>query len=369
MWHESLLIVVNQFGIAAICALLANAVISANWPCGNLTVFATRLAAGGLFGLGAIMVMTNPIPLQPGVIFDIRSLMIGLSTGLFGIVPGLAASVIAMAFRGYLGGPGAVPGVLSILITLISTAGWRLLQGSGRPGLVSLGVLGACCALFIAPFPFWPAIFGPALDSGILSIIVATNLLGALSLGSLIANNLHQAARREMLDRLAQSDPLTGILNRRGLVQGYERWSKTSARDQGALCIAIDINDFKQFNERHGHDAGDRCLIHVAEKLRGSLRSSDLLARMGGDEFVVIALGVTPELARGIETWLKSALTETTLVIQDGTVLQISLSFGFHHITAATPLDEALRRSDRLMMDRKHRHHGRAPLRRQDQMV
>jgi diguanylate cyclase (GGDEF)-like protein len=87
------------------------------------------------------------------------------------------------------------------------------------------------------------------------------------------------------LDGLARSDPLTGLPNRR-------TWNEAitgALRDQTALCVAmIDLDHFKQFNDEHGHAAGDRLLRACAAAWRSALRSEDTLARVGGEEFAVL---------------------------------------------------------------------------------
>lgn len=90
----------------------------------------------------------------------------------------------------------------------------------------------------------------------------------------------------------ALTDPLTGLLNRRALMKELARLTSLAHRTGSWLLAgAIDLDGFKQVNDSHGHDAGDTFLRAVANRLRAALRSGDVLARMGGDEFVVIGLG------------------------------------------------------------------------------
>jgi diguanylate cyclase len=104
-----------------------------------------------------------------------------------------------------------------------------------------------------------------------------------------------QSANAE-LRTLALTDVLTGLLNRRALMQELARLI-AQARRAGCwlLVAAIDLDGFKQINDRHGHEAGDDFLRGVSARLQAALRGGDVLARMGGDEFVVAGLG--PPLA------------------------------------------------------------------------
>ena len=91
------------------------------------------------------------------------------------------------------------------------------------------------------------------------------------------------------LEQLAHSDPLTGIANRRHFEQELAREMARATRQAWPLCvIALDIDDFKQYNDEHGHAAGDRLLKSAASAWAGSLRGEDIIARVGGDEFVAL---------------------------------------------------------------------------------
>ncbi|MGY4515857.1 sensor domain-containing diguanylate cyclase [Lysobacter sp. HA18] len=86
----------------------------------------------------------------------------------------------------------------------------------------------------------------------------------------------------------ALSDPLTGLPNRRSLAQELARMLARVQRDDRALVVAyIDLDDFKSINDGHGHEVGDRFLVAMARALENALRGGDLVARIGGDEFVV----------------------------------------------------------------------------------
>lgn len=100
-----------------------------------------------------------------------------------------------------------------------------------------------------------------------------------------------QQANNE-LSRQALSDPLTGLPNRRALMQELDRLFSLLKRTGHPLLISfIDLDGFKAINDTHGHDAGDLLLQTMAQQLAGALRSGDLLARVGGDEFVAVGMG------------------------------------------------------------------------------
>ena len=98
------------------------------------------------------------------------------------------------------------------------------------------------------------------------------------------------AARREnaLLHTLAFSDPLTGLLNRRGLYLALEQSLPAALASSAVAVYLIDLDEFKPVNDRFGHDAGDELLIEVGRRLKAQLGELDLVARLGGDEFVVV---------------------------------------------------------------------------------
>ncbi|WP_185976556.1 GGDEF domain-containing response regulator [Catenovulum sediminis] len=95
--------------------------------------------------------------------------------------------------------------------------------------------------------------------------------------------------QHELLD-LATKDPLTQLRNRRGLAEEFKRIYKSTARESGEVCLALfDIDDFKQVNDQHGHDVGDEVLVQFADVMRSLVRRPlDIIARAGGEEFIVI---------------------------------------------------------------------------------
>jgi diguanylate cyclase (GGDEF)-like protein len=107
----------------------------------------------------------------------------------------------------------------------------------------------------------------------------------------------HHAAQRAMQERdtlhsLAHSDPLTGLLNRRGLDEALKGAMSRVTPDRILALYVLDLDGFKPVNDQFGHDVGDQLLLVAAQRLRGSVRSGDGVARVGGDEFVVMAAGL-----------------------------------------------------------------------------
>ncbi|MBW6505847.1 MAG: GGDEF domain-containing protein [Rhodobacteraceae bacterium] len=120
----------------------------------------------------------------------------------------------------------------------------------------------------------------------------------AAVMSELLALNARLQAAQRAAEAQALSDPLTGLANRRALELELARTVAEAARDGAGFALAhIDLDHFKAVNDTHGHAAGDRVLVHTANMLRAEARRSDLVARVGGDEFVLLLRGAIEPLA------------------------------------------------------------------------
>lgn len=143
-----------------------------------------------------------------------------------------------------------------------------------------------------------------------------------------VAREIGDLRRAEQeLEHRASHDPLTGLANRHYLRQAMQR-ALLQAEETGgqAALLYLDLDGFKQVNDRGGHEAGDRVLCEVARRLQAGLRQTDLVARIGGDEFVVLLPGCGAEHAQRVATELRSQLREPT-TLGDGP-LQLDASIG-----------------------------------------
>ena len=127
---------------------------------------------------------------------------------------------------------------------------------------------------------------------------------------------LDNARVRARLAQLAQTDELTGALNRRGFFEAAERELSRATRDETETALlVVDVDDLKGVNDRHGHSLGDALLAQVAQTLAGRTRRGDIIGRLGGDEFAVVLPGAgmdaAEHLAHELESLLRNAVIET----------------------------------------------------------
>ena len=131
------------------------------------------------------------------------------------------------------------------------------------------------------------------------SATTGENLVMALGFGLTLIVTLELLSRTSsQLRDDATRDPLTGLLNRKGLAEAASQVARLSLRTgEPVAVVQFDLNDFKSVNDREGHQAGDRLLTHCAESWMSNIRPQDVLARYGGDEFVLLLPGTGPEEA------------------------------------------------------------------------
>lgn len=163
---------------------------------------------------------------------------------------------------------------------------------------------------------------------------------------ALLTVGLDLREQEERLRRAALSDTLTGLPNRAALVETLER--AVRGHDRRFAVLFLDLDGFKQVNDRLGHAAGDDLLVYVAERIRRSLRAGDMAARFGGDEFVVFLAEVgSPEQLDRIAERLRASIVAPYTVA--GAAIRIGVSIGCTPCGDRTSADEILSAADAAM--------------------
>ena len=172
---------------------------------------------------------------------------------------------------------------------------------------------------------------------------------------STIARNITERKRREAHTRaLTVTDELTGLHNRRGFVAIAEQQLRLARRNHAPLHIGfIDLDGMKAINDRFGHAIGDEALKDTAAVLRASFRDSDVLARVGGDEFVVLTIGADENAMNLIRERLFAAVAKANREAQRPYALSLSLGVVVCDVESGATLDQMIEEADRRMYQDK----------------
>lgn len=271
---------------------------------------------------------------------------------------------------------------LQIRYSLVSTAAAYVVAGQGRgiaPVILAIvlrfSIFGLTprqmvhnmvytLVLFAIAFAVVHQIHGPwrmpALEAAygaMVVLVLLTTTFMAMRLQKIRA--LLQRQKRELtlalaqIQHLATHDELTGLPNRRHMMALLEAEHQRSQRDARPWMVALlDIDFFKQVNDTHGHGAGDLVLQDFAATVARALRSTDTLARWGGEEFLLLLPGTGPDAAAPVLERVRQAVQERTVPARDQAV-RVTVSMGVAAHTANTSLAQLLDQADQALYQAK----------------
>ncbi len=163
-----------------------------------------------------------------------------------------------------------------------------------------------------------------------------------------------QTERIKELEKLSDTDELTGITNRRGFLYEFERELDRVNRDksQGGLLIMIDLDNFKSINDIHGHSAGDATLKLVAVTLNNDIRKMDIVGRLGGDEFVILFVNTDRKQASERAQFLIKKLNNLSF-IWEGNEVPVRASLGLKEYKKGSKAEHIFSAADAIMFESK----------------
>jgi len=178
---------------------------------------------------------------------------------------------------------------------------------------------------------------------------------------------IHYAIERQKaqsrLHNLSLVDELTGVYNRRGFMTIANQQVKLAQRTQTQwMIIFADVDGLKKINDTYGHLEGDQALCEIARMLKSTFRESDVIARIGGDEFAVLALAATESVANSFTYRLQSMVA--VLNATPGRKYRLAISLGMAHFDPQNPrrVDEVLAQADTAMYELRRQQGKTAPL-------
>jgi len=196
-------------------------------------------------------------------------------------------------------------------------------------------------------------------DTGLFSAFV-----GGIASSYLVYNSFRR------LEHQSHTDPMTGLVNRRGLFKHLEMLLAMSRRESKPLSLLLaDIDHFKEVNDRWGHQVGDEVLKQLAQILRYGVREMDLVARFGGEEFLIVLPGIDSATAAEIGERIRAEIASTRILIpcelvpeKPSLALCVSMSLGVGEIGASEDVDKAISRVDKALYKAKDQGRNRVYL-------
>lgn len=193
-------------------------------------------------------------------------------------------------------------------------------------------------------------------DPELMQAIPIANLT-LLSLTIFTLSHAYEVSRErteQTLYRMANTDFLTGLANRTRFRDIFEREKRRAERNRSPLAVLLlDLDFFKAINDEHGHDVGDSALVYVAQMLVRRLRTTDLICRLGGEEFGIILTETDSRKAMMVAEELRASLARSPMPAED-TEITMTMSIGIAELGAdGETLRELLAAADRLLYQAK----------------
>ena len=268
----------------------------------------------------------------------------------------VVVDTLANIYITWFGGPFAAYAGFLFLVTI----GWGLRFGRQYLFLATaIAALGMAVNLTVSPYWHGNLLFGGTIIFG----LIANTVNAAILLGRIASGNRQLAEKVEEVSRLAWQDQLTKLPNRPYFRDRLAQMLATAARSGRQVALLLfDIDGFKAVNDTLGHEAGDRLLREIAERVGRRVRQADTFARVGGDEFVILL-----DIFRDQSDAIPVAETVVTEIAEIGTFagqgLRVGASVGIACSGSVAGreriADELLIRADRAMYEAKRAGKGR----------
>jgi diguanylate cyclase (GGDEF)-like protein len=287
------------------------------------------------------------LSLRAGVSLETTATCVGAGAAI--LVPGIATQTGGMASPVLL----ASPLIPLVMAAVLPRRGLVLVTGLLLTAI--LGIATASAAGRLPPLPYGPTAW----------LVMATTIACLCIAASAVAGWLlgrEQARGRDALVRLAEElreasthDELTGLYNRRYLLERLEEELAFARRHSAPLSVlTLDVDHFKSINDRHGHAAGDSVLVELGKRLTGATRREDVIARMGGEEFLILLRSTDRRGATATAERVREMVAEREFPWREGS-LAVTVSIGCASLGegAAASIDALLGTADRRLYQAK----------------
>jgi diguanylate cyclase (GGDEF)-like protein len=192
-------------------------------------------------------------------------------------------------------------------------------------------------------------------------MLFAVTALGTAWLGGRVheASAERQFQLRQELEQQALTDSLTGLLNRRAVTKwAAEEFARTIRYDRPLSLLLLDIDFFKKVNDRYGHDVGDQVIVRLADTCKSALRSTDQVARWGGEEFLVVLPETSLSQALQLGERLRTSVEQQLVLTVHGNI-SFTVSIGIAQLESGVTFEELVDRSDQALYQAKQKGRNR----------
>lgn len=234
-------------------------------------------------------------------------------------------------------------------LRLIKTTGFRL---SWLFISISMLFMGIRRVIGLFEFVLAPGASQPGYVFELAGLVTSCLMLSGVVMIGPLFRSIRQ--NEEKLKALSITDELTGLHNRRGLTAFAEHLMRKADRDKtGFYLLFADLDGMKEINDTLGHHEGDQALQVVADILKKTYRKSDTVARVGGDEFVVVPAGFEMEDVKNITMRLQQNIDDFNAFTYSKFKLSLSVGISYYDPEAPCSVDELISEADRLMYAQK----------------
>jgi diguanylate cyclase (GGDEF)-like protein len=248
-----------------------------------------------------------------------------------------------------------------LLWPLNRPAGILVFMGGSLAGFLFVQLRADESGILVRQFPpGWLPFFNVF---SVVAVYAVTVVILALLQRRAETDSLRLAEKAKQLERLSNTDPLTGLNNRRAMLSRMEEERVRMSRNHRVFSLILcDIDFFKAINDEHGHEAGDAVLVGIASVFREALREIDPVARWGGEEFLILLPDTTGDGAIVVGEKLRQRV-EAARFSWSGKDLRCTMTFGIAvHTAGSKDLLETIRRADTALYEGKHRGRNRVAL-------
>ncbi|MDE0583229.1 diguanylate cyclase [Planococcus sp. A6] len=310
------------------------------------------LLNGLLTGFLAFAIMYNPL-LHEGMRIDLREAPLYFIAFIGGWLPGVIAMIIPFIYRMMMEGPTVWLGIMQAIFLPVLIGSLFHDRKNYRPpyAMVSIKRMMLGFAVFEAIKSVWMVLSTPA-TAGMALIMAMMAAIGVLALGWILNDTHRNIIRWKALEHDSTHDVLTGLPNLRFF---HEKVRQLKYRGVPMAIVMMDVDHFKNYNDTHGHPAGDSVLRSLGQLMEESTRPGDVIARYGGEEFILCFTGVSTERqAFELANTLRERIEDHAFYgaeQQPGGRLTVSLGAAISE--TEQPLDELIEQADRALYQSK----------------